>query len=49
MKFEKITEKTSHYDALETKSIKELLMGIHKEDQKAVEAVGEQLQNIEDK
>ena len=47
MKFEKITEKTSHYDALETKSIKELLMGIHKEDKKAVEAVGEQLQKIE--
>ena len=47
MKFEKITEKSSDYDALETKSIKELLMGIHKEDQKAVEAVGKQLKKIE--
>ena len=48
MKFEKITEKTSHYDALETRSIKELLMGIHNEDiKKAVEAVGKQLQKIE--
>ena len=47
MKFQKITEKSSHYDALETKSIKDLLMGIHREDKKAVEAVGEQLQKIE--
>jgi N-acetylmuramic acid 6-phosphate etherase len=47
MNFEKITEKNSYYDALETKSIKELLLGIHHEDQKAVKAVGEQLPKIE--
>ena len=47
MNFEKITEKNSYYDALETKSIKELLLGIHYEDQKAVKAVGEQLPKIE--
>tara|TARA_B100000941_G_scaffold289637_1_gene269454 strand:- start:646 stop:1455 length:810 start_codon:yes stop_codon:yes gene_type:complete len=47
MKFQKITEKSSDYDALETKSIKELLMGIHKEDLKAVQAIGEQIPKIE--
>ena len=47
MNFEKITEKNSNYESLESKSIKELLLGIHNEDQKAVEAVGKQLQKIE--
>ena len=47
MKFVKITEKDSHYDALETKSIKELLTGIHQQDQVAVEAVGLVLDKIE--
>lgn len=47
MNFDRITEKNSHYDALETQSIKELLVGIHHEDQKAVQAVGEQLPKIE--
>ena len=43
MNFEKITEKDSNYESLESKSIKELLLGIHNEDIKAVEAVGKQL------
>jgi N-acetylmuramic acid 6-phosphate etherase len=47
MKFEKITEKDSHYDALEQKSVEELLSGIHQEDQKAVTAVGKVLPQIE--
>ena len=47
MKFVKITEKDSHYDALETKSIKELLTGIHHQDQVAVKAVGLVLDKIE--
>ena len=47
MKFVKITEKDSHYDALETKSIKELLTGIHQQDQVAVKAVGLVLDKIE--
>ncbi len=47
MKFEKITEKNSHYDALEQKSVEELLSGIHQEDQKAVAAVGKVLPKIE--
>ncbi len=47
MKFEKITEKDSHYDALETKSVKELLSGIHQQDQIAVSAVGPVLGKIE--
>ena len=47
MKFEKITEKDSHYDALEQKSVEELLIGIHQEDQKAVAAVGKVLPQIE--
>ena len=47
MKFEKITEKDSHYDALETKSVKELLTGIHQQDQIAVSAVGLVLSKIE--
>jgi N-acetylmuramic acid 6-phosphate etherase len=47
MKFEKITEKNSHYDALEQKSVEELLSGIHQEDQKAVAAVGKVLPQIE--
>ncbi|MDG1292159.1 MAG: N-acetylmuramic acid 6-phosphate etherase [Flavobacteriaceae bacterium] len=47
MKFEKITEKDSHYDALEQKSVEELLSGIHQEDQKAVAAVGKVLPKIE--
>ena len=40
MSFDKITEKDSHYDALETKSTEELLSGIHREDKVAVTAVG---------
>ena len=32
MNFEKITEKDSNYESLESKSIKELLLGIHNED-----------------
>ena len=47
MRFEKITEKDSHYDALETKSVKELLTGIHQQDQIAVSAVGLVLGKIE--
>tara|TARA_A100001011_G_scaffold275565_1_gene285174 strand:+ start:7909 stop:8718 length:810 start_codon:yes stop_codon:yes gene_type:complete len=47
MRFEKITEKDSHYDALETKSVKELLTGIHQQDQIAVSAVGLVLSKIE--
>ena len=47
MKFEKITEKDSHYDALETKSTRQLLSGIHQEDNVAVTAVGEVLDKIE--
>ena len=47
MRFEKITEKDSHYDALETKSVKELLSGIHQQDQIAVSAVGLVLGKIE--
>ena len=47
MKFEKITEKDSHYNSLETKSTKELLSGIHREDKVAVLAVGHVLDKIE--
>ena len=47
MKFEKITEKNSHYNSLETKSTKELLSGIHREDKVAVLAVGHVLNKIE--
>ena len=47
MKFEKITEKDSHYNSLETKSTKELLSGIHQEDKVAVLAVGHVLDKIE--
>ena len=47
MKFEKITEKDSHYNSLETKSTKELLSGIHHEDKVAVLAVGHVLDKIE--
>ena len=47
MRFEKITEKDSHYAALETKSVKELLTGIHQQDQIAVSAVGLVLDKIE--
>ena len=48
MKFEKITEKDSKYDSLETKSTSELLVGIHQEDKEAVRAVGLILDKIED-
>ena len=48
MKFEKITEKDSNYDSLETKSTNELLIGIHQEDKVAVSAVGVILDKIED-
>ena len=47
MKFEKITEKDSNYDSLETKSTKELVSGIHQEDKVAVAAVGLVLDKIE--
>tara|TARA_B100001093_G_scaffold435086_1_gene432878 strand:- start:239 stop:1048 length:810 start_codon:yes stop_codon:yes gene_type:complete len=47
MNFDKITEKDSHYDTLETKSTRELLSGIHREDKVAVTAVGEVLDKIE--
>lgn len=47
MAFEKITEKDSHHDALEQKSVGELLSGIHQEDQNAVAAVGNVLPQIE--
>ena len=47
MRFEKITEKDSHYDSLETKSTQELLSGIHREDKVAVLAVGDVLDKIE--
>ena len=47
MNFEKITEKDSYYDGLEQKSVKELLSGIHQEDQNAVAAVGKVLPQIE--
>lgn len=47
MDFEKITEKDSNYDALETMSIRALIAGIHQEDQNAVAAVGKVLPAIE--
>lgn len=47
MNFEKITEKDSHYDALEQKSLRDLLSGIHQEDQNAVAAVGKVLTLVE--
>jgi len=47
MNFQKITEKDSNYDSLETKSTKELLSGIHQEDKVAVKAVGHVLDNVE--
>lgn len=47
MSFDKITEKDSHYNALETKSTQELLLGIHHEDKVAVKAVGKVLDKIE--
>ena len=47
MNFEKITEKDSHYDALEQKTVSELLSGIHQEDQNAVAAVGKVLPQVE--
>ena len=47
MHFEKITERDSNYDALEKKSVGELLSGIHQEDQIAVKAVGAVLDKIE--
>ena len=40
MTFKKITESDSLHNDLEKKSIKELLEGMHQEDQKAVTAVG---------
>jgi N-acetylmuramic acid 6-phosphate etherase len=47
MEFEKITEKDSHYDHLEQKSVEELLSSIHREDQVAVTAVGKVLEKVE--
>ena len=47
MDFEKITEQDSHYDALEQKTVSELLSGIHQEDQNAVAAVGKVLTQVE--
>jgi N-acetylmuramic acid 6-phosphate etherase len=48
MNFEKITEKDSHYDALEQKTVSKLLSGIHQEDQNAVAAVGKVLPQVEE-
>jgi N-acetylmuramic acid 6-phosphate etherase len=48
MNFEKITEKDSHYDSLETKSTKDILSGIHHEDKIAVTAIGDVLHKIEE-
>ncbi len=47
MTFQKITEADSHHNDLELKSIRELLQGIHQEDQNAVNAVGNVLHQIE--
>jgi N-acetylmuramic acid 6-phosphate etherase len=47
MAFNKITEADSHHNDLEQKSIAELLQGIHQEDQKAVQAVGKVLPQVE--
>ena len=47
MIFQKITEADSHHNDLELKSIRELLQGIHQEDQNAVNAVGNVLHQIE--
>ena len=47
MAFNKITEADSHHNDLEQKSIAELLQGMHQEDQKAVQAVGKVLPQVE--
>ena len=47
MKFAKITEQNSLYTDLETLSVKELLAGIHTEDQKVTQAIGLVLPAIE--
>ena len=47
MNFKKITEEESLHQALETKTVGQLLSGIHQEDQIAVSAVGRVLNSIE--
>ena len=47
MSFKKITEQTSNHQNLDQKSVAELLLGIHQEDQNAVKAVGRVLSKIE--
>ena len=47
MSFVKITEQSSNHDHLEKKNIRELLSGMHQEDQNAVNAVGKVLPQIE--
>ena len=47
MSFKKITEQTSNHQNLDQKSVAELLLGIHQEDQNAVKAVGKVLSKIE--
>ena len=47
MKFSKITEQDSLYTDLETLTVKELLAGIHTEDQKVTHAIGLVLPAIE--
>ena len=47
MAFNKITEADSYHNNLEKKSIAELLQGMHQEDQKAVQAVGKVLPQVE--
>ena len=46
MSFKKITEQDSNYSELENKTVKELIDGIHIEDQNAVKAVGNELNSI---
>ena len=47
MEFKRITEQDSLYTDLETYSVKDLLAGIHTEDQKVTQAIGEVLPQIE--
>jgi len=47
MAFRKITEEDSLYNGLENYSVKELINGIHTEDQKVPQAIGEVLPQIE--
>ncbi|MDA9294494.1 N-acetylmuramic acid 6-phosphate etherase [Flavobacteriaceae bacterium] len=47
MKFKRITEQDSLYTDLETYTVKDLVAGIHTEDQKVTQAIGEVLPQIE--